>query len=97
MFYFVIRYHFAGSKSIFYAREPYLNDKAMHVTRFVGLSAVGNKEKQVLFSLWHSLIFSLERRRIFFRWTPTLLAVMLSSLFHNFIYRCILSPLGDLF
>ncbi|CAA6660931.1 unnamed protein product [Spirodela intermedia] len=40
------RYHFAGTKSIFYAREPYLNDKGMHVTRFVGLSAVGNKDKQ---------------------------------------------------
>ncbi|XP_078438786.1 cwfJ-like family protein / zinc finger (CCCH-type) family protein [Wolffia australiana] len=40
------RYHFAGTNSIFYAREPFLNDIARHVTRFVGLAAVGNKNKQ---------------------------------------------------
>lgn len=32
---------------VFYAREPYLNVDAVHVTRFIGLAAVGNKDKQV--------------------------------------------------
>ncbi|KAH9613031.1 hypothetical protein KSS87_006795 [Heliosperma pusillum] len=40
------RYHIAGSKGVFYAREPYANDDAVHVTRFFGLAPVGNKEKQ---------------------------------------------------
>lgn len=40
------RYHIAGSKGVFYAREPYVNDSAAHVTRFIGLANVGNKEKQ---------------------------------------------------
>ncbi|KAF0913226.1 hypothetical protein E2562_020386 [Oryza meyeriana var. granulata] len=35
-----------GSKGLFYAREPYVNDSAAHVTRFIGLANVGNKEKQ---------------------------------------------------
>ncbi|CAD6225179.1 unnamed protein product [Miscanthus lutarioriparius] len=29
-------------------REPYVNDSAAHVTRFIGLANVGNKEKQCL-------------------------------------------------
>lgn len=40
------RYHIAGSKGVFYAREPYSNDDAVHVTRFLGLAYVGNKTKQ---------------------------------------------------
>ncbi|XP_058073972.1 zinc finger CCCH domain-containing protein 64 [Magnolia sinica] len=40
------RYHVAGTKGVFYAREPYSNDGAVHVTRFVGLAPVGNKDKQ---------------------------------------------------
>ncbi|KAI3830470.1 hypothetical protein MKW98_030633 [Papaver atlanticum] len=40
------RYHFAGTKGVFYSREPYSNHEAVHVTRFVGLAPVGNKEKQ---------------------------------------------------
>jgi hypothetical protein len=40
-------YHFAGSEGVFYAREPYVNPDATHVTRFIGLGAVGNDNKQV--------------------------------------------------
>ncbi|KAF3439609.1 hypothetical protein FNV43_RR17887 [Rhamnella rubrinervis] len=40
------RYHIAGSKGVYYAREPYSNVDAVHVTRFLGLASVGNKEKQ---------------------------------------------------
>ncbi|XP_022754881.1 zinc finger CCCH domain-containing protein 64-like isoform X2 [Durio zibethinus] len=40
------RYHIAGTKGAFYAREPYSNVDAVHVTRFLGLASVGNKEKQ---------------------------------------------------
>ncbi|KAF8393539.1 hypothetical protein HHK36_021783 [Tetracentron sinense] len=40
------RYHIAGTKGLFYAREPYSNDEAVHVTRFLGLAPVGNKDKQ---------------------------------------------------
>lgn len=32
---------------MFYAREPYLNPVALHITRFIGLGAVGNDKKQV--------------------------------------------------
>lgn len=41
------RYHIAGTKGVFYSREPYVNDSSAHVTRFIGLANVGNKEKQV--------------------------------------------------
>jgi len=34
---------------VFYAREPYSNADAVHVTRFIGLAPVGNKEKQVTY------------------------------------------------
>ncbi|KAK9275164.1 hypothetical protein L1049_022423 [Liquidambar formosana] len=40
------RYHIAGTKGVFYAREPYSNIDAAHVTRFLGLAPVGNKDKQ---------------------------------------------------
>ncbi|XP_068652262.1 zinc finger CCCH domain-containing protein 64 isoform X1 [Aristolochia californica] len=40
------RYHFAGAKGVFYARDPYINEGAVHVTRFLGLAPVGNKDKQ---------------------------------------------------
>ncbi|XP_059432587.1 zinc finger CCCH domain-containing protein 64 [Corylus avellana] len=40
------RYHIAGTRGIFYAREPYSNIDAVHVTRFLGLASVGNKDKQ---------------------------------------------------
>lgn len=36
---------------MFYAREPYSNVDAVHVTRFLGLGSVGNKEKQVRYGL----------------------------------------------
>lgn len=32
---------------MFYSREPYSNTNAVHVTRFLGLASVGNKDKQV--------------------------------------------------
>eukprot|EP00667_Euglena_gracilis_P016719 EG_transcript_17525 len=34
------RYHFAAAEGVFYARPPYRNVLAAHVTRFVGLAAV---------------------------------------------------------
>ncbi|CAK8564045.1 unnamed protein product [Lathyrus sativus] len=40
------RYHIAGSKGIYYAREPYSNVDAVHITRFIGLASVGNRDKQ---------------------------------------------------
>ncbi|KAK4774286.1 hypothetical protein SAY86_009221 [Trapa natans] len=40
------RYHIAGTRGVFYAREPYANVDAVHVTRFLGLAPVGNKDKQ---------------------------------------------------
>ena len=43
------RYHFAGTKNTFYARPPYSNPDlgaGSHVTRFIGLAAVGNVAKQ---------------------------------------------------
>ncbi|KAM7515640.1 hypothetical protein LguiA_005223 [Lonicera macranthoides] len=40
------RYHIAGTKGVFYAREPYANVDAVHVTRFIGLAPVGNTDKQ---------------------------------------------------
>ncbi|KAD5317413.1 hypothetical protein E3N88_17359 [Mikania micrantha] len=40
------RYHIAGTKGIYYAREPYMNVDVAHVTRFIGLAAVGNASKQ---------------------------------------------------
>ncbi|KAI3787110.1 hypothetical protein L1987_41327 [Smallanthus sonchifolius] len=40
------RYHVAGAKGVYYAREPYMNADAAHVTRFIGLAAVGNASKQ---------------------------------------------------
>eukprot|EP00250_Pteridium_aquilinum_P012486 c20756_g3_i1 orf=573-2408(-) len=40
------RYHIAGSEGYFYTRDPYLNENASHVTRFVGLATVGNAKKQ---------------------------------------------------
>lgn len=40
------RYHIAGTKGVFYAREPYSNEGGLHVTRFLGLAPVGNKDKQ---------------------------------------------------
>nr|XP_043616736.1 zinc finger CCCH domain-containing protein 64 [Erigeron canadensis] len=40
------RYHVTGTKGVYYAREPYLNVDAVHITRFIGLAAVGNASKQ---------------------------------------------------
>ena len=45
------RYHFAGSKGVFYERLPYRNhrvgsEKNRHVTRFISLADVGNLEKK---------------------------------------------------
>ncbi|CAL0306981.1 unnamed protein product [Lupinus luteus] len=40
------RYHIVGTKGIYYAREPYSNVDAVHVTRFIGLASVGNRDKQ---------------------------------------------------
>ncbi|KAL3829987.1 hypothetical protein ACJIZ3_018789 [Penstemon smallii] len=39
-------YHIAGTIGVYYAREPYINVGAVHVTRFIGLAQVGNKDKQ---------------------------------------------------
>lgn len=49
-------YHFAGTKGVFYAREPYSNVDAVHVTRFFGLAMVGNKDKQVEYAFSARLI-----------------------------------------
>uniref|UniRef100_A0A7N0UTD5 C3H1-type domain-containing protein n=1 Tax=Kalanchoe fedtschenkoi TaxID=63787 RepID=A0A7N0UTD5_KALFE len=40
------RYHVAGTMGVFYAREPYINVDSSHVTRFLGLAPVRNKDKQ---------------------------------------------------
>ncbi|KAK9811513.1 hypothetical protein WJX72_005124 [[Myrmecia] bisecta] len=43
------RYHVAGSKPVFFARLPYMNRDlgvGAHASRFVGLAAVGNADKQ---------------------------------------------------
>ena len=53
-------YHIAGSMGVFYAREPYLNVDSSHVTRFLGLAQVGNKNKQV-----YSLIVHVTRAWLF--------------------------------
>ncbi|XP_048241532.1 CWF19-like protein 1 isoform X3 [Haliotis rufescens] len=44
------RYHFSGLNGIFYERQPYRNhqifaESGIHVTRFIGLAAVGNLNK----------------------------------------------------
>jgi len=44
---FGVSYHIAGTKGIYYAREPYTNVDAVHITRFIGLASVGNRNKQV--------------------------------------------------
>jgi len=46
-FFWGVSYHIAGTKGIYYAREPYSNVDAVHVTRFIGLASVGNRDKQV--------------------------------------------------
>ncbi|KAL0345099.1 UNVERIFIED_CONTAM: Zinc finger CCCH domain-containing protein 64 [Sesamum radiatum] len=40
------RYHIAGGMGVYYDREPYANVGAVHVTRFIALAPVGNKDKQ---------------------------------------------------
>lgn len=40
------RYHIAGSEEVFYTRDPYTNEDSLHITRFVGLAAIGNEKKQ---------------------------------------------------
>ncbi|KAI3447136.1 hypothetical protein Pfo_003801 [Paulownia fortunei] len=40
------RYHIAGTIGVYYDREPYANVGAVHVTRFIALAPVGNKDKQ---------------------------------------------------
>ncbi|PHT73534.1 Zinc finger CCCH domain-containing protein 59 [Capsicum annuum] len=40
------RYHVAGTMGVYFDREPYANVDALHATRFLGLSPVGNKDKQ---------------------------------------------------
>lgn len=40
-------YHIAGTAGVYYDREPYDNIDVSHVTRFIALASVGNKEKQV--------------------------------------------------
>ncbi|PIN01873.1 hypothetical protein CDL12_25616 [Handroanthus impetiginosus] len=40
------RYHIAGTLGVYYDREPYANVGAVHVTRFIALAPVGNKDKQ---------------------------------------------------
>ncbi|CAN6906624.1 unnamed protein product [Brassica oleracea] len=61
-------YHIAGSMGVFYAREPYLNVDSSHVTRFLGLAQVGNKNKQVC-----SLIVTLVPRAWYLLVTPNTL------------------------
>lgn len=46
---FCDRYHIAGTRGVFYSREPYANIDAVHVTRFIGLAPVGNTDKQVFY------------------------------------------------
>ncbi|XP_009793980.1 zinc finger CCCH domain-containing protein 64 [Nicotiana sylvestris] len=40
------RYHVAGTMGAYFDRQPYANVDALHVTRFLGLAPVGNKDKQ---------------------------------------------------
>ena len=45
------RYHFSGTKGVFYERTPYRNHKVMsstakHCTRFISLAKVANAEKE---------------------------------------------------
>ncbi|GAA0176153.1 hypothetical protein LIER_29198 [Lithospermum erythrorhizon] len=40
------RYHIAGTMGVYFDRPPYVNPEAAHVTRFIGLAPVGNKDKQ---------------------------------------------------
>lgn len=44
---------------MYYAREPYSNVDAVHVTRFLGLASVGNKDKQASYLSIISIIFTL--------------------------------------
>lgn len=78
--YFFSSYHIAGTKGVFFAREPYSNVDAVHVTRFLGLASVGNKEKQVCYGLGspspreHSvpfLMLHLLLRNLFMRFLPS--------------------------
>jgi hypothetical protein len=58
--FFFCSYHIAGSKGIYYAREPYSNVDAVHVTRFIGLASVGNKDKQVRLFFFSIPVFVIE-------------------------------------
>ena len=49
LYLFVVSYHIAGTGGVYYSREPYSNVDAVHVTRFIGLASVGNREKQVCY------------------------------------------------
>ena len=55
------RYHFCALEDIHHERQPYRNHKvlaeqARHVTRFIGLAKVGNKQKKkVNISLYKKL------------------------------------------
>ncbi|KAI9136169.1 CwfJ C-terminus 1-domain-containing protein-like protein [Paraphysoderma sedebokerense] len=40
------RYHFAGSEGVWFERAPYKNGRGVHVTRFLGLGAVGNDQSE---------------------------------------------------
>ncbi|KAK6919589.1 hypothetical protein RJ641_015493 [Dillenia turbinata] len=42
----MISYHIAGTKDIYYAREPYSNVDAVPVIRFLGLASVENRDRQ---------------------------------------------------
>lgn len=56
---FCDRYHIAGTRGVFYSREPYANIDAVHVTRFIGLAPVGNADKQVFYLTFTKLLTKL--------------------------------------
>uniref|UniRef100_A0A6V7QTD5 C3H1-type domain-containing protein n=1 Tax=Ananas comosus var. bracteatus TaxID=296719 RepID=A0A6V7QTD5_ANACO len=70
------RYHIAGTKGVFYGREPYSNSEAAHVTRFIGLATVGNKDKQCYVSI---LITYMPSQRFIHAISPTPASSMSNS------------------
>lgn len=98
LFVFCGSYHIAGSMGVFYAREPYLNVDSSHVTRFLGLAQVGNKNKQVIVFASYSCHTSLVNVSRF--WFLSALSlpsrIFLKSIHFSqlvFLYVCMVSPI----
>lgn len=77
------RYHIAGTKGVFYSREPYVNDSAAHVTRFIGLANVGNKEKQVFIYRSNQLLVQKRKKNLFVHvYTTFLSSIVICTLLY---------------